>query len=139
MSQTPHHTDAPAHTGAHTGAHTHAGDHHHDDGIPHASMRDYATGFILSVILTAIPFWLVMTGTLSPGLTAAVIVAFAIVQVIVHMVYFLHMSPKAEGGWTLTTLVFTLIVVVIMLAGSLWVMHHLNSNMMPTHDMSQLP
>lgn len=129
MSQDPHHTNAQTHTG----------DHHHDDGIPHASMRDYVTGFILSVILTAIPFWLVMTGTLSPGLTAAVIVAFAIVQVIVHMVYFLHMSPKAEGGWTLTTLVFTLIVVVIMLAGSLWVMHHLNTNMMPTHDMSQLP
>src|SRR3546814_4102245 len=47
------------------------------------------------------------------------------------MVYFLHMTPKAEGGWSLTSLVFTIIVVVIMLAGSLWVMHHLNTNMMP--------
>jgi cytochrome o ubiquinol oxidase operon protein cyoD len=114
--------------------------HHHDDGLPHGSMRDYVTGFILSVILTAIPFWLVMARPLEAGVTAALIVAFAVVQVIVHMVYFLHMSPKSDDGWTLTSLIFTVIVVVIMLAGSMWVMHHLNTNMMPTsHDMSQMP
>ncbi|WP_326523305.1 cytochrome o ubiquinol oxidase subunit IV [Sphingomonas sp.] len=108
--------------------------------IPHATMRDYAIGFALSVILTAIPFWLVMAGPLSAAATAAIIMGFAVVQIVVHMVFFLHMSPKAEGGWTLTSLVFTIIVVVIMLAGSLWVMHHLNTNMMPMpHDVRQIP
>ncbi len=97
-------------------------------------------GFALSVILTAIPFWLVMTEQFAASTTAAIIMVFAVVQLVVHMVYFLHMSPKAEGGWSLTSLVFTIIVVVIMLAGSLWVMHHLNTNMMPMpHDVSQLP
>ena len=119
--------------------HGEAESHGHGIEIPHASMRDYAIGFALSVVLTAIPFWLVMTGQFSNGVTAAIIMVFAAVQVVVHMVYFLHMSPKAEGGWTMTTLLFTIIVVVIMLAGSLWVMHHLNTNMMPTHDMSQMP
>lgn len=99
--------------------------------MPHATMRDYVIGFVLSVILTAIPFWLVMTMPLSAGTTGAIIMAFAVVQIVVHMVFFLHMTPKAEGGWSLTSLVFTVIVVVIMLAGSLWVMHHLNTNMMP--------
>lgn len=118
----------------------HADDHHHGIEIPHASYRDYATGFGLSVILTAIPFALVMTGTLSPAVTAVTIMGFAVVQIIVHMVYFLHMSPKAEGGWTITSLVFTIIVGGIMLSGSLWVMSHLNTNMMPmTHEASQLP
>ena len=108
--------------------------------MPHASMRDYLVGFVLSVILTAIPFWLVMERPLSDGATAALIMVFAGVQIVVHMVFFLHMSPKAEGGWSITSLTFTIIIVVIMLAGSLWVMHHLNTNMMPTpHDMSQLP
>lgn len=66
--------------------------------------------------------------------------AFAAVQMVVHMVYFLHMSPKAEGGWTMTALIFTIIIVAIMLSGSLWVMYHLNTNMMPMpHDPSQLP
>jgi cytochrome o ubiquinol oxidase operon protein cyoD len=112
----------------------------HEIEMPHASMRDYLIGFILSVILTAIPFWLVMERPLSDGATAAVIMVFAGVQIVVHMVFFLHMSPKAEGGWSITSLTFTIIIVVIMLAGSLWVMHHLNTNMMPSpHDMSQLP
>ena len=109
----------------------HASGGHHEIEMPHASMRDYVIGFILSVILTAIPFWLVMTMPLSAGATGAIIMGFAVVQIVVHMVFFLHMTPKAEGGWSLTSLVFTIIVVVIMLAGSLWVMHHLNPNMMP--------
>ena len=116
--------------------------HGHDEiEMPHASMRDYMIGFSLSVILTAIPFWLVMTMPLSTGATAAIIMAFAAVQIVVHMVFFLHMTPKAEGGWSLTTLIFTIIVVVIMLAGSLWVMHHLNTNMMPMshEDARQIP
>ena len=121
--------------------HGHAADGHHEIEMPHASMRDYMIGFILSVILTAIPFWLVMTMPLSNGATAAIIMGFAAVQIVVHMVYFLHMTPKAEGGWSLTTLIFTIIVVVIMLAGSLWVMHHLNTNMMPMshEDARQVP
>ena len=112
----------------------------HGIEIPHASYRDYTIGFVLSVILTAIPFGLVMTGVLSPAVTGVTILGLAVVQIVVHMVYFLHMTPKAEGGWTMTALIFTVIVVVIMLAGTLWVMHNLNVNMMPTpHDMSQLP
>lgn len=95
------------------------------------------TGFILSVILTAIPFWLVMTGVLeSKLLTAVLVMGIGIVQIFVHMVYFLHMNPRSEGGWTLMALIFTLIIVGIAIAGSLWVMHHLNANMMPmTHEM----
>lgn len=109
--------------------------------IPHASYRDYTIGFVLSVILTAIPFGLVMTGALSPAVTAVTILGLAVVQIVVHMVYFLHMSPKAEGGWSITSLIFTIIVVGIMLSGSLWVMSHLNTNMMPQahEEMSQLP
>ena len=63
--------------------------------------------------------------------------AFAAVQIVVHMVYFLHMNAKSEGGWTMLALIFTLVLVVITLSGSLWVMYHLNSNMMPApvHDM----
>ena len=118
----------------------HAADGHHEIELPHASMRDYVIGFVLSVILTAIPFWLVMERPFSAGATAAIIMVFAAVQIVVHMIFFLHMSPKAEGGWSITSLAFTVIVVVIMLAGSLWVMHHLNTNMMPPmHDTSKLP
>ncbi len=54
------------------------------------------------------------------------------------MIFFLHMTPQSEDGWSLMALIFTLIMVAIALIGSLWVMYHLNTNMMP-HDMSQMP
>ncbi len=107
--------------------------HGHDDGAPHGSLKDYAIGFILSVILTAIPFWLVMHKAFDKSsTTAAVILGFAAVQVIVHMVYFLHMNGKIEGGWSLLATLFTLVLLVIVLAGSIWVMYHMNVNMMPS-------
>ncbi|MCS0502818.1 cytochrome o ubiquinol oxidase subunit IV [Ancylobacter mangrovi] len=106
---------------------------HEDHGAePHGSLRGYLIGFGLSVVLTAIPFWLVMTGVLGNATaTALAIMGFAAVQIVVHMIYFLHMNFRSEGGWTMLALVFTLILVVITLAGSLWVMYHLNTNMMP--------
>ncbi|MEI5664956.1 cytochrome o ubiquinol oxidase subunit IV [Bosea sp. CCNWLW174] len=111
-------------------------DAHHDGhdahGAAHGSMRGYVTGFLLSVVLTAIPFWLVMNDVLGNStLTAIVIMLFAAAQIVVHMVYFLHMNGRSEGGWTMLALIFTIIVVAIALAGSLWVMFHLNANMMP--------
>jgi cytochrome o ubiquinol oxidase operon protein cyoD len=121
---------------AHAG---HQAGHHHDDH-GHGSLRSYMIGFGLSVVLTAIPFWLVMSGALhSREATALTIMAFAAVQVVVHMIYFLHMNAKAEGGWNMLALMFTLVVVLIALSGSLWVMYHLNTNMMPMPDMSQMP
>lgn len=108
-------------------------DHHdRDEGIPHGTRRGYMTGFLLSVVLTAIPFALVMMDVIAdPRWAAAIVVACAGVQIVVHMIYFLHMSPKAEGGWSLLALMFTLVVVAIVIAGSLWVMYNMNANMMP--------
>lgn len=115
--------------------------HGHDDGAAHGTMRDYVIGFILSVVLTAIPFWLVMADPLGDrALTGGIVVIFAAVQIVVHMIFFLHMNTKSEGGWNMLALLFTVVLVVIVLSGSLWVMHHLNTNMMPmSHDMSELP
>jgi cytochrome o ubiquinol oxidase operon protein cyoD len=132
MSAATEHTahDAP---GAHEG-------HGHDAG--HGTLKGYLTGFILSVILTAIPFWLVMGHVLPTSqMTAIAVMGLAVIQIIVHMIYFLHMNSRSEGGWTMLALIFTLVLVVITLSGSLWVMYHLNTNMMPAtaHDMRNMP
>ena len=114
----------------------HAADHHHD-AHAHGSLSTYLLGFVLSVVLTAIPFWLVTSGVFpSKQVTALIIMAFAAVQIVVHMIYFLHMNTKAENGWSMMAMIFTVVMVVIALSGSLWVMNHLNSNMMPIHQMT---
>lgn len=136
-------------------SHGHDGhdDHMHAD---HGSLKSYVIGFVLAVILTAIPFWLVMGKVFDKSSTTGlVLLAFAAVQIVVHMIYFLHMNTKSEGGWSMLALIFTIMLVFIMLSGSLWVMYHLNHNMMPgmmtesapesihqmhdMHDMNNMP
>ncbi|MGQ4273903.1 cytochrome o ubiquinol oxidase subunit IV [Terrihabitans sp. B22-R8] len=122
-------------------AHVQHADTEHESPA-HGTLRGYVTGFVLSVILTAIPFWLVMGGVFENSrITAFAIMAFAVAQIVVHMIYFLHMNTKSEGGWTFLALVFTIVMVVIALTGSIWVMYHLNSNMMPIshQDMRNMP
>ena len=68
----------------------------------------------------------------SRNTTVLIILAFALVQILVHMVYFLHMNFQSEGGWTMLSLIFTVVLLFITLAGSLWVMYHMNVNMMPS-------
>jgi cytochrome o ubiquinol oxidase operon protein cyoD len=121
-------------------ADTHVVHADHAAGHGHDSLRSYLIGFGLSVVLTAIPFWLVMSGVLdSRKATALTIMVFAAAQIVVHMIFFLHMSARSENGWTMMALIFTLVIVGITLSGSLWVMYHLNVNMMPGHAMSQMP
>lgn len=106
--------------------------HSHGDTHGHGSRRSYLIGFALSALLTAVPFWLVMTGAIANAqLAAGVVVALAFVQILVHTFFFLHINTRAEGGWTLMALIFTVVIVAIVISGSLWIMYHLGANMMP--------
>jgi len=116
---------------SHHSADAHGHDHHGGHEAAHGTFKSYMTGFILSVILTAIPFWLVMGKVFSdPSITVAIVMILGAIQIVVHMIYFLHLNTRSEGGWNMMALMFTIVLVIIALSGSLWVMHHLNSNMM---------
>jgi cytochrome o ubiquinol oxidase operon protein cyoD len=67
------------------------------------------------------------------NIAMVVLGAFAVVQILVHMVCFLHMNGKIEGGWTMLSTIFTVVFVAIAIAGTLWVMFHMNNQMMPSH------
>ena len=117
---------------SHQSGDAHGHDHHGGHEASHGTFKSYMTGFILSVILTAIPFWLVMGKVFAdPAITGAIVMILGAIQIVVHMIYFLHMNTRSEGGWNMMALIFTIVIVIIALSGSLWVMHHLNANMMP--------
>ena len=101
-------------------------------GESHASVKSYLVGFVLSVILTAIPFGLVMNqghhGFGAETVLAAILL-LAVVQVFVHIVYFLHMDRSAEQRWNVLAFSFTILILVIVVAGSVWIMHNATSNM----------
>lgn len=103
----------------------------HGDGAAHGSVQSYLIGFGLSVVLTAIPFGLVMSGALPAATAVPICVALAVAQIIVHLIYFLHMNGSSSQSWNMAAFVFTVVIVAILVVGSLWVMYHLNADMMP--------
>jgi cytochrome o ubiquinol oxidase subunit IV len=102
----------------------------HHGGASHGSVKSYIVGFILSVILTVVPFWMVMHPTESHTTVLYVIIGLALAQILVQLVYFLHMNTSSEGGWNLIAFIFTVLIIAILVVGSLWIMFHLNTNMM---------
>src|SRR6218665_1763417 len=105
---------ANAHDGHGHDDHGHGHDDHHGDVGPHSSFSGYMVGFVLSIILTAIPFWLVMNDVITDRTTAVMVLGgFAVAQILVHMVCFLHMNGRIEGGWTMLSTLFTVVFVAI--------------------------
>lgn len=66
----------------------------------------------------------------SPAVILGTILAMAVVQILVHLVCFLHMNTKSDEGWNMTAFVFTVLIIAILVVGSIWIMWNLNYNMM---------
>lgn len=96
----------------------------------HGSRSTYLTGFVLSVILTAIPFALVMGGNLSRATVVPVIVALAVAQILVHLYYFLHLDASRQQSANVTAFIFTVLIVAILVGGSIWIMINIHHFMM---------
>jgi cytochrome o ubiquinol oxidase subunit IV len=90
-----------------------------------ATRRGYLTGFILALILTAIPFGAVMSHALSPTIVLSVILAAAALQILVHLHYFLHLGAPTDEPWNFPATLFTAIIIVLVVGGSIWIMSNL--------------
>lgn len=100
-------------------------------GLPiERTLKPYLIGLTLAVILTAIPFGLVATGALPRQVTLLLIAAFAVVQIFVHLTFFLHIDFKSTPKENLVALAFALVLIFIMVGGSLWIMFDLYNRMM---------
>ena len=99
-------------------------------GVSRGSLKSYLTGFVLSLLLTAIPFALVMRGTWSSAATLAGIFGAGLVQILVHLHYFLHLDTSSAAHWNVLALIFTLLIMVLFVGGTLWIMSSLNYRMM---------
>ncbi len=98
--------------------------------VKHGSVKTHLLGFILSIILTIISFAAAMSSPTSHAITLTVIISSGLIQVLVHIICFLHMNISSKEHWNLTALLFTITVICIILIGSLWIMYNLNNNMM---------
>lgn len=105
--------------------------HEIDYGTGSKKGHVYLMGIVLCVIFTLIPFYLVMVPTLSRGVTFAVIYAFAILQLFVQVTCFLRLNTHTQQSkMNVMTFLFTLLILGVVIGGSLWIMWHLDYNMM---------
>ena len=96
-----------------------------------AQLRSYVLGFLLSIGLTILPFYLVMSSTVTGNLRIAILLGCAIAQLGVQLRFFIHLGHDEKPRWNRLVLLFAALVVFIVVAGSLWIMNNLNYNMSP--------
>jgi cytochrome o ubiquinol oxidase subunit IV len=93
-------------------------------------LEPYVRGFVFAFVLTGIPFGLVAAGLLPRFTTLIVIAILAVVQVVVHLRYFLHIDLEATPRENLLALGFAAVLIFLMVGGTLWIMLDLNARMM---------
>ena len=118
-----------------------SGAHRHGDSAPGepkqggtdvvAGVRAYAIGLALATLLTAGSFWLSYTHLVyGPGIYVALIV-FAVAQIGIHLVFFLHLTTSPDNINNAMALAFGVLILGLLIGGTLWIMGHMNANMMP--------
>ncbi len=111
---------------------------HGAGGEAHGSVKEYVTGLILSIVLTLIPFGLVLYshqsgGQISAAIVMGVIIACAIAQLLVQGIFFLHMNGHSSQLWNTTSAVYVIFTVLFFVVGTIWIFGHLNHNMLMGH------
>jgi cytochrome o ubiquinol oxidase operon protein cyoD len=104
----------------------------------HGTRRSYLIGLAYAVVLTLASFWASSTDLIySPGVPILLGV-LAIAQMGVHLVFFLHISTGPDNTNNVVALAFGVLIVTLIVAGSLWIMAHLNANMMPASAIMEM-
>jgi cytochrome o ubiquinol oxidase operon protein cyoD len=103
-----------------------------------AGTRGYLLGVALATILTAASFWTAGTDLIwLPGIPIALGV-LAVAQMGVHLVFFLHISTGPDNTNNILALAFGIMIVILVVAGSLWIMANLNHNMLPMDQLMRM-
>ena len=103
----------------------------------HGTVKSYVIGFLACLLLTATSFGLVITKILSGQTLAFSIIGLAIAQAIVQLLFFLHVGQEeAKPRWASLAFCFTVLILLVVVIGSLWIMNDLNERMMPDMDMT---
>lgn len=92
-------------------------------------LKGYIIGLVACLILTVASFGMVSYKVFSGKTLIIAIAFFAFVQFLVQLKYFLHLSLKADARWDLISLIFTLIIAIVIVAGSIWIMFSLDQMM----------
>lgn len=114
------------------------GDDSSDDGANAHDVSVYLIGLGLATLLTCVSFFIARTTLVwTPSIPVALAV-LAVAQMGVHLVFFIHISTGPDNTNNVMALAFGVLIVMLVIGGSLWIMTHMNNNMMPMPQMLQM-
>jgi cytochrome o ubiquinol oxidase operon protein cyoD len=96
----------------------------------HGTTVSYVIGFLLSLVFTAIPYYLVVNKTISGNSLLATILVFAVLQMSVQIFFFLHLGRGPKPFYNVAFFIATVGIILVVVLGSVFIMDHLNYNMM---------
>jgi cytochrome o ubiquinol oxidase operon protein cyoD len=103
-----------------------------------SEVTSYLIGLVLALVLTATSFYVASTPLLwGPGIAVGLVV-LAIAQMGVHLVFFLHITSGPDNTNNVLALAFGVLIVLLIMAGTLWIMANLNANMAPSPELMNL-
>ncbi len=109
-----------------------------DDEGGAANVRGYLIGLALAAALTFASFYAASTGLIYKDAIPGALIALAIAQMGVHLVFFLHLSTGPDNTNNILALAFGVLIVALVVIGSLWIMANLNTNMLPMQQIMKL-
>jgi cytochrome o ubiquinol oxidase subunit IV len=96
-----------------------------------AEVGGYITGLLLAMALTVASFWVPSTNFIYGPALAVALLVLAVAQMGIHLVFFLHITTDPDNTNNVMALAFGVLIVCLIVFGSIWVMIHMNQNMMP--------
>lgn len=94
----------------------------HEAHEAHGSLKSYVIGFVMSLILTAIPLIVVLNDMLEGKSATLLLLGSAVLQFVVQLVYFMHLKEEGKPRYNLMVLILGLFIVLTIVAGSIWIM-----------------
>lgn len=104
----------------------------------HGSVGSYVVGFMLSLIFTFIPYYLVVNQIITSFSLLMTIMMFAVLQLIVQLVFFLHLGRGPKPNWNLYSLIGTFVAILAVVGGSIFIISNITYNMLPTDQAKKL-
>jgi cytochrome o ubiquinol oxidase operon protein cyoD len=101
-------------------------------------VQGYVIGLGLATLLTAASFYVAHTQAIWEPAIPIALAVLAIAQMGVHLVFFLHITTDPDNTNNILALAFGLLIVSLVVGGSLWIMYHLNHNMMPMDQLMHM-
>ena len=103
-------------------------------GRAREAVTSYVIGLVLSIGLTAGSFYLLRTHAVWRPAIPIAMIALAVAQIGVHLVFFLHITTAPDNTNNVLALAFGILIVGLVVAGSIWIMGHLDRNMLPAQQ-----